>query len=81
MGSTKTGKSGKSSKSMSKKKNKLQTQLEEETVETYSPPISPTVSHPGTETGSFLGGRNMDQGGMSGPSPSLYSRKSEMGFD
>ena len=62
---------------MSKKKNKLITQLDEETDTNYSPPISPTLSHNGTETGSFLGGKNMDQGGMSNPSPSLYSSKSE----
>ena len=77
MGSTKTGKSGKSSKSKSTKRNKLATQLDEETDATYSPPISPTVSHSGTDNGSFMGGRNMDQGGMSNPSPSLYSKRSE----
>ena len=70
MGSTKTGKSGKSGKSLSKK-NKLVTQMEEETDVSFSPPVSPSESG----TGSLLGGRNMDKGGMSNPSPSLHIRR------
>ena len=35
--------------------------------------MSPTPTDPDqSHTGSVLGGRNMDQGGMSNPSPSQY---------